>query len=154
MHCPFCNTPESRVVDTRISEDGYSIRRRRLCENCERRFSTNEIVQLCVVKRDGNLQSFKKAKILNGIAKAAQGRQIDSQDLKKIADEVEDKVRSQGLSQIDSYEIGHAVLEPLRKIDEIAYLRYASVYKGFKSLDDYIKEIKKLTNLKHKTPNK
>ncbi|MDR3152632.1 MAG: transcriptional regulator NrdR [Bifidobacteriaceae bacterium] len=146
MRCPFCNATESRVVDSRISEDGYSIRRRRLCENCERRFSTNETIQLCVVKRNGSLESFNRSKILEGVVKASQGRNISDKDLKKIVDEAEEKVRSLGLSQIDSYDIGHAVLGPLRKVDVIAYLRYASVYKAFEELDDYIAEIKKLQN--------
>ncbi|MDR2799547.1 MAG: transcriptional regulator NrdR, partial [Bifidobacteriaceae bacterium] len=104
-------------------------------------------IQLCVVKRDGTLESFDREKILDGVVKAAQGRQISESDLKKVVDAVEEKVRSLGYAQIDSYDIGHAVLEPLRKVDEIAYLRYASVYKGFKSLDDYTKEIARLKKI-------
>jgi transcriptional repressor NrdR len=102
-----------------------------------------------VVKRDGTLEAFDRQKIMDGVVKSAQGRPITESDLKKIVDAVEEKVRSLGLSQIDSYDIGHAVLEPLRKFDVIAYLRYASVYKGFKSLDDYINEIEKLKKRKN-----
>jgi transcriptional repressor NrdR len=131
-------------VDSRVTEDGYSIRRRRCCTKCNKRFSTIETASLYVHKRGGILEEFDKQKIINGIEKATQGRRIDSDDLKKLASDVEDEIRAKGVSQIDSYDVGLMLLEPLKSLDPVTYLRYASVYNCFTSIEDFKKEIAKL----------
>jgi transcriptional repressor NrdR len=144
MHCPFCKNPDSKVVDSRISEDGFAIRRRRVCTSCAKRFSTMETATLYVHKRSGILEQFSKTKLLAGVRKAIQGRPVDEDELAQLGQKIEDQIRSRGASQIDSYDIGLMLLEPLRDIDEVAYLRYASVYKCFNSLEDFSKEISQL----------
>ncbi|GHT80872.1 transcriptional repressor NrdR [Actinomycetota bacterium] len=141
MHCPFCKHPESKVVDSRISEDGFSIRRRRSCTKCEKRFSTLETAALYVHKRSGVLEEFSKSKLVNGIRKATQGRPIDEDELKKLAAELENDIRAKGVSQIDSYDVGLMLLEPLKTLDVVTYLRYASVYNCFSTLDDFKRAI-------------
>jgi transcriptional repressor NrdR len=137
MFCPFCRHPDSRVVDSRTSDDGTSIRRRRQCPNCGRRFSTVETASLSVVKRNGVLESFSREKIISGVRKACQGRPVTDADLAVLAQRVEETVRASGASQIEANEIGLAILAPLRELDEVAYLRFASVYQAFDSLEDF-----------------
>jgi len=137
MFCPFCRHPDSRVVDSRTSDDGTSIRRRRQCPNCGRRFSTTETASLSVVKRNGVLEPFSREKIISGVRKACQGRPVTDADLAVLAQRVEEIVRSSGVSQIDANEVGLAILAPLRELDEVAYLRFASVYQAFDSLEDF-----------------
>lgn len=137
MFCPFCRHPDSRVVDSRTSDDGTSIRRRRQCPNCGRRFSTTETASLNVVKRNGVTEPFSRDKIVSGVRKACQGRPVTDGDLAVLAQRVEETVRSSGSSQIDANDIGLAILAPLRELDEVAYLRFASVYQAFDSLDDF-----------------
>lgn len=137
MHCPFCHHPDSKVVDSRASEDGTVIRRRRECLNCHRRFSTTETASLLVVKSSGAVEPFSRAKIITGVRKACQGRPVSEGQLALLAQDVEDEVRGTGASEIDSHDIGLAILRPLRELDEVAYLRFASVYRGFDSLDDF-----------------
>ena len=137
MHCPFCKHPDSRVTDSRTSDDGSSIRRRRQCPECGMRFSTSETASLTVVKRSGVIEPFSRHKIVNGVRKACQGRPVDEADLALLAQTVENTVRATGASQIEANEIGLAILEPLRKLDEVAFMRYASVYQGWESLDDF-----------------
>ncbi|MBY0176426.1 transcriptional regulator NrdR [Curtobacterium herbarum] len=137
MFCPFCRHPDSRVVDSRTSDDGTSIRRRRQCPNCGRRFSTTETASLNVVKRNGVLEPFSREKIISGVRKACQGRPVTDSDLAVLAQRVEEIVRSSGASQIEANDIGLAILSPLRELDEVAYLRYASVYQAFDSLEDF-----------------
>jgi transcriptional repressor NrdR len=137
MFCPFCRHPDSRVVDSRTSDDGLSIRRRRQCPECGRRFSTIETASLNVIKRSGVVEPFSREKIMAGVRKACQGRPVTDSDLAVLAQKVEESVRATGVSQIDANEIGLAVLPPLRKLDEVAYLRFASVYQAFDSLDDF-----------------
>lgn len=137
MFCPFCRHPDSRVVDSRTSDDGTSIRRRRQCPNCGRRFSTTETASLNVVKRNGVTEAFSRDKIVSGVRKACQGRPVTDGDLAVLAQRVEETVRASGSSQIDANDIGLAILEPLRELDEVAYLRFASVYQAFDSLDDF-----------------
>ncbi|WIB64788.1 transcriptional regulator NrdR [Curtobacterium sp. MCBD17_040] len=144
MFCPFCRHPDSRVVDSRTSDDGTSIRRRRQCPNCGRRFSTTETASLNVVKRNGVLEPFSREKIISGVRKACQGRPVTDADLAVLAQRVEEIVRSSGASQIDANDIGLAILDPLRELDEVAYLRFASVYQAFESLDDFDDAIKQL----------
>ncbi|MGB3414355.1 MAG: transcriptional regulator NrdR [Microbacteriaceae bacterium] len=144
MFCPFCRHPDSRVVDSRTSDDGTSIRRRRQCPECGRRFSTTETASLSVAKRNGVVEPFSREKIESGIRKACQGRPVTDSDLAVLAQKVEETLRMTGANQIDSDDIGLAILEPLRDLDEVAYLRFASVYQGFDSLDDFEKSIAQL----------
>lgn len=137
MHCPFCRHADSRVIDSRTSEDGVSIRRRRECPECSKRFSTTETASLTVVKRSGVIEPFSRHKIVNGVRKACQGRPVSEADLALLAQTVEETVRTTGSSQIEANEIGLAILEPLRKLDEVAFMRFASVYQGWETLDDF-----------------
>lgn len=144
MFCPFCRHTDSRVIDSRTSEDGLSIRRRRECPSCGGRFSTLEAASLSVIKRNGVIEPFSRDKIVLGVRKACQGRPITDADLAGLARRVEEALRATGSSQIDANEIGLAILPELRKIDVVAYLRFASVYKAFESLDDFDKTILEL----------
>jgi transcriptional repressor NrdR len=137
MHCPFCRHPDTRVVDSRVSDDGLAIRRRRQCPNCGRRFSTTETASLSVIKRNGVLEPFSREKVVSGVRKACQGRPVTDSDLALLAQRVEEAIRATGASQVEANDIGLAVLPPLRELDEVAYLRFASVYQGFTSLDDF-----------------
>jgi transcriptional repressor NrdR len=137
VFCPFCRHSDSRVVDSRTSDDGMSIRRRRQCPECNRRFSTLETASLSVTKRSGVTEPFSREKIAAGVKKACQGRPVTDQDLAQLAQRVEESIRQTGASQVETNEIGLAILEPLRELDEVAYLRFASVYQAFENLDDF-----------------
>lgn len=137
MFCPFCRNPDTRVVDSRVSDDGLAIRRRRQCPNCGRRFSTTETASLAVIKRNGVLEPFSREKVVAGVRKACQGRPVTDSDLALLAQRVEETIRATGASQVEANDIGLAVLPPLRELDEVAFLRFASVYQGFTSLDDF-----------------
>lgn len=137
MYCPYCRNPDSRVVDSRLADDGSAIRRRRQCPECGRRFSTVETTSLSVVKRSGAGEPFSRSKVINGVRKACQGRPVTDDDLALLAQEVEENIRAGGAAEIDAHEVGLAILGPLRKLDQIAYLRFASVYQGFESLEDF-----------------
>ncbi len=137
MFCPFCRHPDSRVIDSRTSDDGLSIRRRRQCPNCGGRFSTIETASLMVIKRSGIVEPFSRDKVVSGVRKAAQGRPVTDAELAELAQKVEETIRATGASQIDANEIGLAILGPLRELDEVAYLRFASVYQAFESLEDF-----------------
>ena len=135
MHCPFCRHHDSRVVDSRASDDGTSIRRRRQCPECGKRFTTAETVTLTVVKRNGVTEPFSRAKVASGVRKACQGRPMSEDDLALLAQQVEEAVRASGTAEIASHDVGLAILGPLRDLDEIAYLRFASVYRGLRARD-------------------
>jgi len=137
MHCPFCRNQDSRVIDSRTSDDGLSIRRRRQCTACQKRFSTIETSSLTVVKRSGATEPFSREKVSNGVRKACQGRPVSDDDLAILAQRVEDSIRGSGSAEIDANEIGLSILGPLRELDEVAYLRFASVYQDFSSLEDF-----------------
>ncbi|UWF76761.1 MULTISPECIES: transcriptional regulator NrdR [Microbacterium] len=137
MHCPFCRHPDSRVIDSRTSDDGLSIKRRRQCPECGGRFSTTETASLMVIKRSGVMEPFSRDKVITGVRKACQGRPVTEADLAVLAQRVEEAVRQTGVSQLDTREIGLAILGPLRELDEVAYLRFASVYQEFDSLEDF-----------------
>ena len=137
MHCPFCQNPDTKLVDTRISEDGLSIRRRRECPKCAKRFTTVETTMLLVVKRSGNVEQFDRNKVISGVRKACQGRPINEDDLKMLGQRVEEDLRSRGLAQVKSDEVGKAILKPLRDLDMVAYMRFASVYQNFENLEDF-----------------
>lgn len=144
MFCPFCRHPDSRVVDSRTAEDGGSIRRRRQCPNCGRRFTTMEATSLAVIKRSGVTEEFSRQKVAAGVRKACQGRPVGEDDLAKLAQRVEETIRSRGIAEIEADEVGLSILAPLRELDQVAYLRFASVYKGFESLEDFESEIASL----------
>ena len=141
MHCPFCRHTDSRVVDSRASEDGTSIRRRRQCPECGKRFTTAETVTLTVVKRNGVTEPFSRAKVVSGVRKACQGRPVTEDDLARLAQDVEEAVRATGTSEIASHDVGLSILGPLRDLDEVAYLRFASVYRAFDDLEAFEHEI-------------
>jgi transcriptional repressor NrdR len=144
MHCPFCRHPDSRVMDSRTSEDGSAIRRRRQCPECGARFSTTETASLTVIKRSGVIEPFSREKIVSGVRKACQGRPVTDADLRLLAQDVEEAVRATGVAQIDANDIGLAILQPLRLLDEVAYMRFASVYQNWENLDDFETAIKNL----------
>jgi transcriptional repressor NrdR len=141
MHCPFCRHADSRVIDSRATDDGSAIRRRRQCPECGRRFTTIETASLTVVKRSGVTEPFSRAKVLAGVRKACQGRPVSEDDLALLAHRVEEAVRARGAAEVDAHDVGLAILGPLRELDEVAYLRFASVYRGFESLEDFEHEI-------------
>lgn len=150
MHCPFCQNPDTKVVDTRVGEDGYAIRRRRVCPKCSRRFTTVETATLMVIKRSGNSEPFNRDKVITGVRKACQGRPIREEDLKQLGQKVEEDLRSRGLAQIPSEDVGRAILKPLRDLDEVAYMRFASVYQEFNNLEDFENAIRELRSLKER----
>lgn len=137
MHCPFCHHSDSRVIDSRTADDGSVIRRRRECPQCHRRFSTTETAALTVKKRSGVVEPFSRAKVVSGVRKACQGRPVSDDELALLAQKVEEKLRLTGVAQLETQEIGQAILEPLRDLDVVAYLRFASVYSSFNSLEDF-----------------
>ena len=141
MHCPFCRHDDSRVVDSRATEDGAAIRRRRQCPECGRRFTTVETASLTVVKRSGATEPFSRPKVVSGVRKACQSRPVGEDDLAVLAHRVEEALRATGSAELEAHEVGMAILGPLRELDEIAYLRFASVYRSFETLDDFEAEI-------------
>jgi transcriptional repressor NrdR len=141
MRCPYCRHPDSRVVDSREAEDGQLIRRRRSCPECGKRFTTVEEAVLAVVKRSGVTEPFSRAKIMSGVRKACQGRPVDEDAIALLAQKVEETIRARGVAEIPSHDVGLAILGPLRDLDEVAYLRFASVYRSFDSLGDFEREI-------------
>jgi transcriptional repressor NrdR len=141
MYCPYCRHSDSRVIDSRTGDDGAAIRRRRACPACGRRFTTQETVILTVAKRSGVTEPFNRDKIVSGVRRACQGRPVSEDQLALLAQQVEDAIRGRGSGEIPSHEVGLAILGPLRELDEVAYLRFASVYRGFESLTDFEDEI-------------
>lgn len=144
MHCPYCRAVDTRVVDSRTADDGGAIRRRRQCGECERRFTTLEQVTLAVVKRSGATEPFSREKVLVGVRKACQGRPVSEDDLDLLVVRVEGAIRATGAAEIASPQVGLAILGPLRELDEVAYLRFASVYRSFDSLEDFESAIAEL----------
>jgi transcriptional repressor NrdR len=141
MRCPYCRHPDSRVVDSREQDEGQLIRRRRACPECGRRFTTVEEAILAVLKRSGVTEPFSRAKVVSGVRRACQGRPVDEDALAQLAQTVEDNIRARGAAEVPSDEVGLAILGPLRALDEVAYLRFASVYQAFSSIDDFDKAI-------------
>ena len=144
MHCPFCRHPDSRVVDSREHDDGAAIRRRRACPQCSRRFTTVETAALSVIKRSGATEPFSRAKVVDGVRKACEGRPVSEDALALLAQQVEEAVRGNGCAEIQAHDVGLAILAPLRDLDEVAYMRFASVYRSFSSLGDFEAEIVEL----------
>jgi transcriptional repressor NrdR len=153
MRCPYCRHGDSRVVDSREADDGQIIRRRRSCPQCGKRFTTVEEAILAVVKRSGVTEPFSRNKIMSGVRKACQGRPVDDDALALLAQRVEESIRARGVAEVPSHEVGMAILGPLRELDEVAYLRFASVYRSFESLADFEREIAVLRRpLDHSDP--
>ncbi|MEU2725294.1 transcriptional regulator NrdR [Streptomyces smyrnaeus] len=137
MHCPFCRHPDSRVVDSRTADDGAAIRRRRQCPHCSRRFTTVENASLTVIKRSGVTEPFSRDKVIAGVRKACQGRPVTEDALAQLGQRVEEAVRATGSAELSTHDVGLAILGPLQDLDLVAYLRFASVYKAFESLEDF-----------------
>ena len=146
MKCPFCGDQESKVVDSRHSEDGLSIRRRRECLNCQRRFTTYEYVEtlpIIVVKRDGSRQAFDRNKILNGMVRACEKRQVPFATLEKVTTEIEQNIQNSLEREVTADKIGEMVMERLKPLDEVAYIRFASIYHRFQDAGSFMREISK-----------
>lgn len=141
MHCPFCRHTDSKVIDSRATEDGTAIRRRRACPECGRRFTTIETATLLVVKRSGVTEPFSRDKVVTGVRKACQGRPVTEDQLAQLAQRVEETIRASGVAELPTHEVGLAILGPLRELDVVAYLRFASVYQAFESLEDFDRAI-------------
>lgn len=141
MHCPFCRHEDTKVSDSRVTDDGLAIRRRRNCPTCGRKFTTIEQIQLSVVKRSGVVEAFSRDKIVKGVGKACQGRPVTPAQLAALGQRVEEALRSSGHAEIPAEDIGVAILGPLAELDPVAYLRFASVYKNYDSVDDFTAEI-------------
>ena len=148
MQCPFCKSPSTEVIYTRECENGTSVKRRRRCRKCDRRFTTVESTQRVVRKKSGRFEFFDEGKIVNGLMKACKGRPVTIEDILAIAQQVEDSIRSEGVEKVSSIQIGRAVLEPLKKLDAVAYLRFASVYENFTCAEDFKRAAADLQNSK------
>ena len=153
MKCPFCAYTESKVIDSRPAEEGATIRRRRECLACQKRFTTYEIIErlpLIVVKRDGSRQSFDKVKLINGMVRACEKRPVTLTTLEQIADEIEQELQSNLEREVSTVEIGEMVMTHLKDVDEVAYVRFASVYRSFKDINTFMEELSKLLTDKDK----
>ena len=146
MYCPYCRHTDSRVLDSRVAEDGAAIRRRRQCPSCERRFTTLEQMQLMVVKRSGVVEPFSREKVITGVRKACKGRPVSEADLGRLGQQVEESLKASGQPEIPADNVGLAILGPLSTLDAVAYLRFASVYKNYSSVEDFEAEIDNLRN--------
>lgn len=147
MKCPFCSFEDSKVVDSRPTDEGTSIRRRRECLHCGKRFTTYETVErmpLMLIKRDGTRQAYDRQKLLNGLMKACEKRPVSLMQLERIVDHVEQKLFGSLESEVSSKVIGELVMEQLRKVDEVAYVRFASVYRQFKDINTFMEELNTL----------
>ena len=147
MKCPYCGYAESKVIDSRPAEEGSTIRRRRECLACRKRFTTYEIMErlpLVVVKRDGSRQSFDRVKVINGLVRACEKRPIALSQLEEIADDIENELQGALEREITTAEIGEMVMTRLKDLDEVAYVRFASVYRQFKDINTFMEELKKL----------
>ena len=147
MKCPFCGFLESKVIDSRPAEEGSTIRRRRECLACQKRFPTYEIIEhlpLVVVKRDGSRQTFDRVKLINGMVRACEKRPVSLAQLEKIADEIEQELQSALEREISTVDIGEMVMRRMKEVDEVAYVRFASVYRSFKDINTFMEELTKL----------
>ena len=147
MRCPFCDNQETKVIDSRPTEDGHAIRRRRECERCSRRFTTYEKVEeviLMVVKKDGSREAFDRRKIMNGIIKACEKRPVTVATIENMVDQIERGLNNMMEKEVDSAFIGELIMEQLKNLDEVAYVRFASVYRQFTDINTFIAEIEKL----------
>jgi len=153
MICPVCHHEDTKVIDSRVASDGLSIRRRRLCLKCNFRFSTYEeveILDLMVIKRDGKKESYSRDKIVNGLKKAFEKRPITEDKFKKLIHSIERDIQILGKTEITTSQIGQVIMKHLKKIDQVAYIRFASVYESFKDVKDFKRELGKLIKNKKK----
>lgn len=141
MHCPYCHSTDTRVLDSRVADDGSTIRRRRSCPSCGKRFTTVEKMQLTIIKRSGATEPFNREKAIAGARKACKGRPVTEDQLAHLGQTVEDGLRAEGWAEVPAHEVGMTILAPLRQLDEVAYLRFASVYRAFESAEDFETEI-------------
>ncbi|AAK79664.1 transcriptional repressor NrdR [Clostridium acetobutylicum] len=151
MKCPFCGYSESKVVDSRSTEDNMAIRRRRECLECSKRYTTYEKVEdipILVIKKDSSREFFDKSKVINGLIKSCEKRPVSRQQIEDIASDVEKSISNQMVTEVKSDAIGEMVMEKLKEIDEIAYVRFASVYRQFKDINTFMEEILNLVNKK------
>jgi len=149
MNCPFCEYHETKVIDTRPTDEGQKIRRRRECISCKKRFTTYEKVeniQLMVIKKDKTRESFDRNKIVNGIIKSCEKRSVPLKKIEEIADKIEKTILNDMENEISSYKIGELVMKELKEIDDVAYVRFASVYREFKDINTFMDELKKMLN--------
>jgi transcriptional repressor NrdR len=147
MRCPFCEHPDTRVIDSRPTEEGHAIRRRRECDGCNKRFTTYEKVEemiFMVIKKDGSREAFDRGKVLNGIIKACEKRPVPIADIEKIVDDIERGLNNMMEKEVESKLIGEVIMEHLKDLDEVAYVRFASVYRQFKDVNTFVAEIEKL----------
>ena len=147
MRCPYCSYSESKVIDSRPAEEGTTIRRRRECLSCGKRFTTYEIMErlpLLVIKRDGSRQSFDRVKVINGMVKACEKRPVPVDQIERVADEIEQELQSSLERELSSEQIGEMIMDRLRDMDQVAYVRFASVYRQFKDINTFLDELNKL----------
>ena len=147
MRCPFCAHPESKVIDSRPADEGASIRRRRECLACHKRFTTYETMEslpLMVVKKDGSRQSFDRNKVMAGLIRACEKRPVSFSTMEEIVNEIEQTLQNEMEREVSSAEIGELVMERLKKVDEVSYVRFASVYRQFKDINTFMRELNKL----------
>ncbi|WP_419023369.1 transcriptional regulator NrdR [Emergencia sp.] len=147
MRCPYCENPDTKVIDSRPTEEGHAIRRRRGCENCGKRFTTYEKVEesiIMIIKKDGRREAFDRSKVMSGIVKACEKRPVPMAEIERIVDEIERGLNNLMEKEVESNFIGELIMDQLKKVDEVAYVRFASVYRQFTDVNTFIKEIEKL----------
>ena len=152
MKCPFCNFADTKVIDSRAQDDNFVIRRRRVCEKCGKRFTTYErvdMIPITVIKRDGTREIFDKAKLQNGIMKSCNKRPVTAQQIQKLVDDIENTLAGSGEREVESKQLGNMVIERLKDLDEVAYVRFASVYRQFKDINSFIDELEKMLHEKN-----
>ena len=152
MKCPYCGFADSKVIDSRPADEGASIRRRRECLDCQKRFTTYEIIErtpLVVIKRDGSRQAFDRVKIISGLLRACEKRPVTMGQIEAVAEEVEQELRGKLESEVQSEQIGEMVMGRLKDLDEISYVRFASVYRSFKDIQTFMEELTKILGEKH-----
>ena len=152
MKCPFCNLADTKVIDSRAQDDNSVIRRRRVCEKCGKRFTTYErvdMIPITVIKRDGTREIFDKAKLQNGIMKSCNKRPVTAQQIQKLVDDIENTLAGSGEREVESKQLGNMVIERLKDLDEVAYVRFASVYRQFKDINSFIDELEKMLHEKN-----
>lgn len=151
MKCPYCSNPDTRVIDSRLTDSNDSVRRRRMCQKCGKRFTTYERLEnqpIAVIKKDNTRQPFDRNKIISGLIRACIKRNISTEVLNKIVDDIENEISNMPSNEIQSKEIGNLVLKRLKNLDKVAYIRFASVYKQFDSIKQFTKELSELQKLK------
>ena len=157
MKCPFCNFADTKVIDSRAQDDNSVIRRRRVCEKCGKRFTTYErvdMIPITVIKRDGTREIFDKAKLQNGIMKSCNKRPVTAQQIQKLVDDIENTLAGSGEREVESKQLGNMVIERLKDLDEVAYVRFASVYRQFKDINSFIDELEKCSMKRTAIPEK